>query len=81
MESTKEDLERHLAEAHEDPKRQNPRKSQPELLNHREVESDFENKTPTYNEFHKKLCKTRSKSAPGPNGSPILSIQEMSRSS
>ena len=30
---------------------------------------------PIYNDFHKKLCKIRSKSAPGPNGVPYLVYQ------
>ena len=36
----------------------------------KEPETDFNNKPPTYAEFQKKLRRTRTKSAPGPNGVP-----------
>ena len=36
------------------------------------VETEFDDETPPFNEFVKKLRQTRSKSAPGPNGVPYL---------
>ena len=42
------------------------------MLYYEPTDLKFDDDPPAYNEFAKKLRKTRSKSAPGPNGVPYL---------
>ena len=71
MGSSKEEVENFLRNAHADSNRQSMEKND-KLLEYPETEEDFDDKAPPYIEFMKKLIKTRSKSAPGPNGVPYL---------
>ena len=72
MESPKEEVEKFLKDAHADPRKEEALGKGVDLLVYQTAEKDFDDKAPTYNEFVKKLRKTRSKSAPGPNGVPYL---------
>ena len=71
LESTQEEVERHLKEAHSNPKKRE-REQLNSLLKHDEPNHQYNDAPPTYKEFTAKLRKTRSKSAPGPNGVPYL---------
>ena len=72
MESPKEEVEKFLKDAHADPRKEEALGKGVDLLVYQTTEKDFDDKAPTYNEFAKKLRRTRSKSAPGPNGVPYL---------
>ena len=63
MGSSKEEVENFLRNAHADSNRE-PMEKNDELLEYPATEEDFDDKPPSYNEFMKKLVKTRSKSAP-----------------
>ena len=70
LKSTKEEVEEYLHKVHSDPNREEIQEMSEEMWEHKEPETDFNNKPPTYAEFQKKLRRTRTKSAPGPNGVP-----------
>ena len=72
LQSTKQEVEEHIKKAHDDPLREEERKVQEDLWEYEKPEGDFNNKPPTWAEFRKHLWKTRSKSAPGPNGVPYI---------
>ena len=60
-----------MKEAHSNPKKRE-REQLNSLLKHDEPNHQYNDAPPTYKEFTAKLRKTRSKSAPGPNGVPYL---------
>ena len=70
LKSSKEEVESHLSKVHSDAKREDLLEMTEEMWEHQEPDMLFNNKPPTYLEFMKKLRKTRTKSAPGPNGVP-----------
>ena len=72
LESSKEEVEKFLENTHADPNRAETVEKTSELLSYHAAEENFNDKAPSFNEFFKKLRKTRSKSAPGPNGVPYL---------
>ena len=72
MESTKDEVEQHLREAHSNPDQEKVREDLDDLLYYEPTDLKFDDDPPAYNKFAKKLRKTRSKSAPGPNGVPYL---------
>ena len=72
LESSKEEVEKFLKDAHADPCREETLEKGEDLLIYPTAEQDFDDKAPPFNEFARKLRKTRSKSAPGPNGVPYL---------
>ena len=72
LSSSKEDVEEHLKKAHSDPHKEVHREPQDDLYEYKEPEVEFNNDPPSFNEFMKRLRKTRSKSAPGPNGVPYI---------
>ena len=72
LESSKEEVEKFLENAHSDPNRAETVEKTIKLMSYNAVEANFNDKVPSFNEFFKKLRKTRSKSAPGPNGVPYL---------
>ena len=72
LQSTKEEVEQHLKEAHCDPDHGKEREDLEDLLQYEPSEMEFDDNPPAYKEFANKLRKTRSKSAPGPNGVPYL---------
>ena len=68
LESSKEEVEEHLKKAHSS--KQGPSEKRPldDLHQFNDPEYKFDDNVPTFKEFMLKLRKTRSKSAPGPNG-------------
>ena len=72
LESSKEEVETFLENAHNDPGRNEPLPSLDTLWEFSEPEIPLKDNPPTLREFTEKLKKTRSKSAPGPNGVPYL---------
>jgi hypothetical protein len=72
LESTKAEVENHLKEAHSDPDQGKQREDLEDLKQYEPTDREFDDNPPSYKEFAKKLRKTRSKSAPGPNGVPYL---------
>merc|ERR1711954_283066 len=74
MESSKEEVEGYLQRAHSKTEDEGDKPVQtPENLHeYADPVVDFKNKEPTWREFGGRLRKTRSKSAPGPNGVPYL---------
>ena len=72
LESTKVEVENHLKEAHSDPDQGKQREDLEDLIQYEPTDLEFDDDPPSYKEFAKKLRKTRSKSAPGPNGVPYL---------
>jgi len=70
LKSSKEEVQEYLQKVHSDPERNMIQELTEEMWEHKEPNTDFNNKPPTYLEFAKKLRKTRTKSAPGPNGVP-----------
>ena len=70
LKSTKEEVEKYLCNVHSDPKREDMQDEKEEMWEYAEPDTAFDNKPPTYLEFTKKLRKTRTRSAPGPNGVP-----------
>ena len=72
LQSTKEEVEQHLMEAHSNPDKGKEREDLEDLLQYEERDVEFDDNPPAYKEFAKKLRKTRSKSAPGPNGVPYV---------
>ena len=70
LKSTREEVEDYLHKVHSDPERGENLEMTEEMWEHEEPETEFNNKPPTYAEFTKRLRRTRTKSAPGPNGVP-----------
>ena len=70
LKSSQQAVEKHLKDAHGS---QEQTKEKPDkLLEHPTPEINFNDSPPTYKEFQDKLRRTRSGSAPGPNGVPYL---------
>ena len=72
LESSKVDVEKFLEKAHSDPDQNKSREPCQALNDFNEPQEDFNDKPPYFNKFSQKLARTRSKSAPGPNGVPYL---------
>ena len=78
MKSSKQEVEEYLHRAHSNEvkdkeDKENRHTAAPENLHkYEEPKVDFKNSEPTWREFSNRLRKTRSKSAPGPNGVPYL---------
>ena len=72
MKSTKEEVEQQLHKAHSDVMKDQEMEVPDDLIQYDEPEVEFNNEVPTWAEFNKRLRKTRSKSAPGPNGVPYI---------
>ena len=72
LESSKEEVETYLKNAHSDPGRSEPLSANEHLCTFADPEVSMKDHPPTQREFHEKLRKTRSKSAPGPNGVPYV---------
>ena len=73
MQSTKEEVEEHLRTAHSVAETCEDEATIPEdLYKYEEPAVDFKNTVPDWREFTNRLRKTRSKSAPGPNGVPYV---------
>ena len=72
MKSSKADVEKQLHEAHGDQSKEEERKIPENLQEHKEPLVEFNDSLPSWGEFNKHLRKTRSKSAPGPNGVPYI---------
>ena len=72
MKSTKEEVEQQLHKAHSDVKKDQEMEVPDDLIEYDEPEVAFNNDVPSWAEFNKHLRKTRSKSAPGPNGVPYI---------
>ena len=72
MKSNKQEVQEHLQKAHSDPKREEERTIQDDLWVYQEPQTEYNDELPTWNEFSRRLRKTRSKSAPGPNGVPYV---------
>ena len=72
LESSKEEIEAHLKKAHSNQGSPDDRQLLEDLHQFSEPEYRFEDEVPSFKEFMLKLRKTRSKSAPGPNGVPYL---------
>ena len=72
MKSTKVEVEQQLQRSHSDEEKSKAREAPEDLIQYEEPEVEFDNKMPSWSEFNKRLRKTRSKSAPGPNGVPYL---------
>ena len=70
LQSSKEEVEEFVTAAHSDPAREEEIPIPDDLYEYPEVELEFNKKPPTLKEFSALLRKTRSKSAPGPNGVP-----------
>lgn len=68
LKSSKDDVELHIKKSHSDPEWEKERKITEDLPHYEEPKVNFNNQMPTWGEFKKCLRKTRSKSAPGPNG-------------
>ena len=73
LESSKEEVEKHLTKSHSKKENEEEEKSWPEdIVDFEPPEVDYDNSLPTLREFSQKLRKTRNNSAPGPNGVPYL---------
>ena len=72
LESNKDEVEGFLRKAHSDPCKEREREPQEDLWTYEEPKVEFNNSPPSFNEFMKRLRKTRAKSAPGPNGVPYI---------
>ena len=71
MKSSKADVEKQLHDAHGDQNKEE--RNIPEKLHeYKEPFVEFNDSPPSWGEFSKHLRKTRSKSAPGPNGVPYI---------
>ena len=65
-------MEEFLRVAHEDPKREEPLGQCEDTMKYETPKVGFNDNSPPFNEFAKKLRKTRTKSSPGPNGVPYV---------
>ena len=72
MKSSKADIEKQLQDAHGDLSKKEERKIPENLHEYKEPFIEFNDSLPSWGEFNKHLRKTRSKSAPGPNGVPYI---------
>ena len=72
LQSSKEEVELYLREAHGNQDQGKEREELEELIQYEPGDVEFDDNPPAYKEFAKKLRKARSKSAPGPNGVPYL---------
>ena len=72
MKSSKSDVEKQLHDAHGDQSKKEERKIPDNLHEYKEPFVEFNDSPPSWGEFNKQLRKTRSKSAPGPNGVPYI---------
>ena len=72
LESSKSKVEEHLNRAHSDKERDQERCIPGDLWAYEEPCVQFDNSLPSLEAFNKRLKKTRSKSAPGPNGVPYI---------
>ena len=72
MESSKEEVEKFLKNAHADPNKGKPKDKCEDLKEYQTAEEDFDDNAPSFNEFVKKVRHARSKSAPGSNGIPYI---------
>ena len=72
IKSSKADVENHLHNAHSDQRKNEEREITDDLHDYAEPSVEFNNIPPPWGEFSNRLRKTRSKSAPGPNGVPYL---------
>ena len=72
MRSSKAEVENHLHNAHSDQRKNEDRDITDDLYEYEEPLVGFNNIPPSLGQFSKRLRKTRSKSAPGPNGVPYL---------
>ena len=70
LESTKEEVEKHLKDTHSDVRREEEMPLPDDLYEYPEPVKEFEMSPPTWREFSRLLRRTRNKSAPGPNGIP-----------
>ena len=72
MKSSKAEVEKQLHDAHSDQRKDEEREIADDLHEYKEPLVELNNDPPSSGQFHKRLRKTRSKSAPGPNGVPYL---------
>ena len=72
LKSSQEDVEAYLDKAHSDPERKDELPPMDDLWEFTEPEKALKDNPPTFRELTQKLKKTRSKSAPGPNGVPYV---------
>ncbi|MEL7079400.1 MAG: Ulp1 family isopeptidase, partial [Cyanobacteria bacterium J06582_2] len=72
MKSSKAEVEKHLHKAHSDQKKNEEREAPEDLQEYDEASVEFDKGLPSWTAFNRRLRKTRSKSAPGPNGVPYL---------
>ena len=72
MKSSKAEVEKQLHNAHSDLRKDEERELPDDLQEYDEASVEFDKSLPSWNAFNKRLRKTRSKSAPGPNGVPYL---------
>ena len=72
MKSSKAEVEKQLHNAHSDQRKDEEREIPDDLHEYDEASVEFDNSLPSWRAFNKRLRKTRSKSAPGPNGVPYL---------
>ena len=72
MKSSKADVEKQLHDAHGDQGKEEERKIPENMQEYKEPFVEFNDSLPSWGEFNKHLRKTRSKSAPGPNGVPYI---------
>ena len=72
MKSSKTEVENQLHNAHSDQRKNEEMEITEDLHEYKEPLVEFNNSPPSWGEFNNRLRKTRSKSAPGPNGLPYL---------
>ena len=72
LQSSKDEVEAHLRKTHSDESREDKRSIPDDLYKYEEPAVEYNNQPPTWSEFTRRLRRTRSKSAPGPNGVPYL---------
>ena len=72
MKSSKAEVEKQLHDAHSDQSKNEEREDPKNLHEYKEPFVEFNDSPPSWGEFNKQLRKTRSKSAPGPNGVPYI---------
>ena len=72
LENCQEEVESYLHKAHSDKEKNDPLPPLDCLWDFTDPETPLKDNPPSFREFTEKLKKTRSKSAPGPNGVPYL---------
>ena len=70
LESSKEEVEQFLHNAHSDSNKNIPLEDIEGLFEYPEPQHEYDSSLPTWKEFNEVLRKARTKSAPGPNGVP-----------